>query len=388
MPRLSAAGARSNESPKSVGKCHVSRLSCRGSDKHIFRRRNRRFRDIEFDLEGDQYRCLWGLDGPEDGAESPKGVRRASSMFNEPVFFVKPDHPGKSPIQGRLGNCWFLSAIATVSTIPRLIEQICVAVRISFLPLRVVLNITSERREGRHLWIYLLHGWRLGRRGHRRVRFRQDQVFDILKFYESFLCTSASRYDELSVSERALYQYDQEAYNSRGRQGSKALFFSSSGEDNETWVPLLEKAYAKVYGDYAALEGGFSEEALEDLTGGVASSISVADILDPDEFWSEQLMKVGEDRLFGCYIMGVDPSEYSEQTTLVNGMNRHHLVANASNFFQASSYVTHIRSSQRWRLRARNLSSSAILGVGANGQGLSLMVRKSGRRSGSNACQS
>jgi hypothetical protein len=92
------------------------------------RRRNRRFRDIEFDLEGDQWSCLYGLCGKKDEDEDPKGVRRASSMFNEPIFFSETGHPGRRVMQGRLGDCWFLSALATVGTIPRLIEQICVAV--------------------------------------------------------------------------------------------------------------------------------------------------------------------------------------------------------------------------------------------------------------------
>ena len=35
----------------------------------------------------------------------------------------------------------------------------------------------------------------------------------------------------------------------------------------ETWVPLIEKAYAKLHGNYDHLNGGSEAEALEELTG-------------------------------------------------------------------------------------------------------------------------
>ncbi len=40
--------------------------------------------------------------------------------------------------------------------------------------------------------------------------------------------------------------------------GSKSLYFAQCSSENETWLPLLEKAYAKAHGDFSAIEGGFT----------------------------------------------------------------------------------------------------------------------------------
>ena len=34
--------------------------------------------------------------------------------------------------------------------------------------------------------------------------------------------------------------------------------FAKCEDKSETWLPLLEKAYAKAHGDYGAIEGGWT----------------------------------------------------------------------------------------------------------------------------------
>jgi hypothetical protein len=45
------------------------------------------------------------------------------------------------------------------------------------------------------------------------------------------------------------------------------LIFASCKDPNELWVPFMEKAYAKLHGCYKALIGGYSHYALGDMTG-------------------------------------------------------------------------------------------------------------------------
>jgi hypothetical protein len=85
--------------------------------------------------------------------------------------------------------------------------------------------------------------------------------------------------------ERALWEDierpdSEEKYRRAYQSNSSALFFASCENSNETWLPLLEKAYAKAHGDYAAIEGGFTGEGIEDLTGGVTTEVVTMDILD------------------------------------------------------------------------------------------------------------
>lgn len=115
----------------------------------------------------------------------------------------------------------------------------------------------------------------------------------------------AGDFDEIPQDERVIWDDinrvdSAEEYRKAHQSGSRALYFAQCSDENETWLPLLEKAYAKAHGDFASIDGGFTGEAIEDLTGGVTTEIYSTDILDREAFWRDELMQVGKSFLFGC----------------------------------------------------------------------------------------
>ncbi|KGO41167.1 Alpha/beta hydrolase fold-3 [Penicillium expansum] len=225
--------------------------------------------DIELDLKCGRRHYLDGLDKPNNDFR-PQGVKRVTEIFENPQFFV--NGPTASDVrQGYDGDCWLMAALCTMGNKAELIEKICVA-----------------RNEDVGIYGFVFH---------RDGEWQQCIIDD--KLY-----LRAADYDE-SVTERPLWDDinrndTEEEYRRVWQTGSRALYFAQCVDDNETWLPLLEKAFAKAHGDYSAIEGGFVGEALEDLTGGVTSEVLSSNILNKDRFWTEEIMKVNKEFLFGC----------------------------------------------------------------------------------------
>jgi hypothetical protein len=110
----------------------------------------------------------------------------------------------------------------------------------------------------------------------------------------------------------------EQVYRKTYQTGSKALFFGSNKNQNETWLPLIEKAYAKIHGDFSSLIGGWIGEGLEDLSGGVTTELLASDILDLDEFWDNEISKVNEEFMFGLST-GLLDGGYGERNGIREG---------------------------------------------------------------------
>lgn len=116
-------------------------------------------------------------------------------------------------IQGMLGNCWFISALSVVATRPKLLRKIFVS---SALANRGIYTLKFYK-DGR--WIFV-------------------HVDDLVPL---------------------------------NRSGTP--MFAHGDNKNETWVILVEKAYAKLHGCYENLKRGWIDYGLRDLTGGAPMKI-------------------------------------------------------------------------------------------------------------------
>ena len=230
---------------------------------------------------------VWGSIKPIDqGATDdqpsgnlPKSVKRVTDMFEKPQFIQ--DGVNASDVrQGAEGDCWFLASLVSLCTQAKsshLIERIC-----------------PPKARDEQVGVY---GF---------VFFRDGEW--ISEVIDDKLFLSNADYDDMVGADRQVWdanhrhissQLSQELYRKQQQTGSDALFYASCADQNETWVPLIEKAFAKAHGDYSAVNGGWPGEGIEDLSGGISTEMITADILDKTILWEDGLMKVNQDFLFG-----------------------------------------------------------------------------------------
>ncbi|KAK6170879.1 hypothetical protein SNE40_019169 [Patella caerulea] len=199
------------------------------------RSRGRPYKDPDFPAN---YVSLVGEDGRN---ESSIEWRRPFEISKHAQFIVRgADYDDIT--QGNLGDCWFISAISILATNETLFERV--------VPHDQVIDET--------LGVFVFNFWING-------DWQEVIIDDRLPTY---------------VNGHLVY--------------SKNL-----KETNEFWCPLMEKAYAKLYGSYLALNGGLSVNALVDMTGGISERF----VLRPKDYSRRYKPEFLADVLLQCNTM-------------------------------------------------------------------------------------
>nr|XP_019959506.1 PREDICTED: calpain-8-like [Paralichthys olivaceus] len=153
--------------------------------------------------------------------EMNSGVRwkRPKELCSSPQFIVK----GATHLdirQGKLNDCWFLSAIASLAVHRSLLVKV----------------------------VPLEQSFQNGYNGSFTFRFWQYGQWEEVKI------------DDLLPTQ------------------NNNLIYLSSPDRHEFWSSLLEKAYAKLKGGYRALDMGLPHEAMVDMTGGVSEVLNISSL--------------------------------------------------------------------------------------------------------------
>ncbi|KHN82546.1 Calpain-D [Toxocara canis] len=145
--------------------------------------------------------------------------------------------------QGSLGNCWFLSSLAVIAERPDILEQI------------VLTKVYNP------FGVY-------------QIRLCVDGRWQVVVVDDFFPCNARTRGLAFAVGRR-----------------------------NQLWVPLIEKAFAKITGSYAKLLAGRTIEGLAVLTGAPCSQLDLENATTPDSqqiLWAS-LLSMREARfIMGC----------------------------------------------------------------------------------------
>ena len=100
------------------------------------------------------------------------------------------------------------------------------------------------------------------------------------------------------------------------RTGSYFPIFAQSTND-ELWISLLEKAYAKIYGSYSNIEGGSVQHALRDLTGAPVKELR--DEGDIERIWKSISNAVEKEYFIMCSIDSPQQGPGQDNKKIIEG---------------------------------------------------------------------
>jgi hypothetical protein len=137
----------------------------------------------------------------------PGSVHRLDWIFENPQFTVN-GFSGTDVKQGSAGDCWWLAAVATIAHRKDIMEKVCVA---------------RDEECGIYGFVFYRDG-----------EWVPTIVDDNLYLSQADFGQSSDVYDVTGKKGRR--------YRKEKQSGSEALYFGQCIDENETWLPLLEKA--------------------------------------------------------------------------------------------------------------------------------------------------
>jgi Calpain family cysteine protease len=90
-----------------------------------------------------------------------------------------------------------------------------------------------------------------------------------------------------------------------------------SSDEGELWCSLVEKAFAKYFGGYAAIEGRYPGSALQGLTGGDTKMLLTTKV-SKDELWSRIREYDKDNWIMGCSTEGSSDREINNMGIVGN----------------------------------------------------------------------
>ena len=164
--------------------------------------------------------------------------------INDNATFFYDGIESNDVIQGKLSNCWFISALSVIATKDYLLRG-------EFN--ENILNdgkIDEEEIKMMSEGIYppIFHTFSI--KGIYCFRFFKNLKWRYVIIDDRLPCERINNPNQ-----------------------PKKLIFGRCRLDNEFWVPLIEKAYAKMHGSYIDINSGFIDDGLVDMTGLVSKKI-------------------------------------------------------------------------------------------------------------------
>lgn len=198
----------------------------------------------------------------------PVEWKRPIDMSDEPVMMRDSTNPGDVK-QGALGDCFFIESVMTLSVHPDLLKNLIV-----------------------------YDGLEYG--------------FAVFQFFKN------GKWQYVIVDTRIPYN-----------SATKAPLYAQCADPNEFWVPLIEKAYAKLHGCYEMLNGGENSEALVDITAGVSEKYNlrapeVAESIENGQFWKDLKKYHASGFLIGCSASMEDESGKPQEGIATSGIVYNH----------------------------------------------------------------